>query len=80
MDELFEALTLVQTKKTRPFPIVLMGKDYWKGLVDWIKTRMISEGMVSPPDLDLFFLTDDPKEAATLVSEFYKKHETLMNF
>ena len=80
MDELFEALTLVQTKKTKPFPIVLLGKDYWKGLIDWIKTRMITDGTVSPADLDLFFLTDDPKEAAALVEEFYKKHETVMNF
>ncbi|HEY6951732.1 MAG TPA: TIGR00730 family Rossman fold protein [Bacteroidota bacterium] len=80
MDELFEALTLVQTKKTKPFPIVLMGTEYWKGLVDWIKTQMISEGMVSPGDLDLFLVTDDPKEAARLVEEFYKKHETVINF
>ncbi len=80
MDELFEALTLVQTKKTKPFPIVLIGKDYWKGLLEWIKVRMISDGMASPSDLDLFFLTDDPKEAASLVDEFYKKHATIMNF
>ncbi len=80
MDELFEALTLVQTKKTKPFPIVLIGKDYWKGLIGWIKSQMINDGMVSPSDLDLFFLTDDPAEAAALVEEFYKKHETIMNF
>ena len=80
MDELFEALTLVQTKKTRPFPIVLMGTEYWKGLVDWIKTRMVSEGMVSVGDLDLFLVTDDPKEAAGLIDSFYKKHERLINF
>ncbi len=80
MDELFEALTLVQTKKTRPFPVVLMGTDYWKGLIDWIKTRMITDGMVSPGDLDLFYLTDDPKEAAGLIEQFYKKHERAMNF
>lgn len=80
MDELFEALTLVQTKKTRPFPVVLMGSEYWKGLVDWIKTRMISEGTVSPGDLDLFFVTDDPKEAASLIEQFYRKHERAMNF
>ncbi|HTP14158.1 MAG TPA: TIGR00730 family Rossman fold protein [Bacteroidota bacterium] len=80
MDELFEALTLVQTKKTKPFPIVLLGKEYWKGLIDWIKSRMITDGMVSPSDLDLFFLTDEPAEAAALVEEFYKKHETVVNF
>ncbi len=80
MDELFEAMTLVQTKKTRPFPIVLMGTDYWKGLVDWIKTRMIEDGMISPTDLDVFLVTDDPKEAAGLVQGFYEQHESLINF
>ena len=80
MDELFEAITLVQTKKTRPFPIVLMGKEFWKGLVDWIRTRMLKDGMISEGDLDLFYLTDDPAEAAGLVKEFYKKHERLINF
>ena len=80
MDELFEALTLVQTKKTKPFPVVLMGKDYWKGLIDWIKTQMISEGMVSAQDLDQFLITDDPKEAASLIANFYEKHERITNF
>jgi len=80
MDELFEALTLVQTKKTRAFPIVLMGTEYWKGLIDWIKTRMINERMVSSADLDLFYITDDPKEAAELIEAFYKKHERIINF
>jgi uncharacterized protein (TIGR00730 family) len=80
MDELFEALTLVQTKKTKSFPVVLMGKEYWGGLIEWIKSTMVRAGMVSPADLDLFFLTDDPEEAAGLVEEFYKKHETVMNF
>lgn len=80
LDELFEALTLVQTKKTKPFPVVLMGKDYWDGLVGWIKTRMLDEGMISADDLDLFLVTDDPAEAASLVSEFYRKHERMMNF
>jgi uncharacterized protein (TIGR00730 family) len=80
LDELFEALTLVQTKKTKPFPIILMGKDYWEGLVGWIKTRMLAEGMIQSADLDLFFVTDDPAEAASLVHEFYRKHERMMNF
>lgn len=80
LDELFEALTLVQTRKTKPFPIILMGKDYWEGLVGWIKTRMLAEGMISSRDLDLFFVTDDPAEAALLISEFYRKHERMINF
>ena len=80
LDELTEALTLVQTHKTKPFPIVLVGKDYWKGLVDWVRTTLVNEGMVSPGDLDLFFVTDDPAEAAELIAEFYNKHERLTNF
>jgi uncharacterized protein (TIGR00730 family) len=80
LDELFEAITLVQTKKTDPFPIVLIGSDYWKGLVDWIKTALINEKMISPNDLDLFHLTDDPVEAAKIISDFYKKHVMRTNF
>lgn len=67
MDEFFEALTLIQTKKMKNFPIVLMGKDYWGGLVRWIKKSMVQEGTISKKDLDLFYLTDDPVEAATVI-------------
>jgi uncharacterized protein (TIGR00730 family) len=80
LDELFEAITLVQTKKTEPFPIVLMGTDYWEGLVDWIKTKMITEKMISENDLDLFKVTDDPVEAAKIISDFYKKRVMTTNF
>ena len=67
MDEFFEALTLIQTKKMNDFPIVLMGKDYWGGLVRWIKKAMIQEGTISPEDPDMFYLTDDPAEAAGVI-------------
>lgn len=80
LDELFEALTLVQTKKTQQFPIVLMGSDYWKGLIDWIKTKSIDEKMISPEDIHFFSLTDDPVEAATIIADFYKKHAMITNF
>ncbi|MBI5463739.1 MAG: TIGR00730 family Rossman fold protein [Ignavibacteriales bacterium] len=80
LDELFEAITLIQTKKTRAFPIVLMGKEYWKGLIDWIKHRMLAEKMISPEDLDLFYQTDDPADAAEMITEFYKKHPIVTNF
>jgi hypothetical protein len=80
LDEFFEAITLVQTRKTDPFPIVLMGTDYWKGLVDWIKTVLMNEKMISPDDLDLFHVTDDPVEAATIIADFYKKHVMRTNF
>jgi len=79
-DEFFEALTLVQTKKTRAFPIVLMGSEYWKGLVDWIKTTVVREEMISPEDLNMFYVTDDPVEAATMIENFYKKHAMITNF
>ena len=62
MDELWEALTLIQTDKIHHFPVVLVGTDYWRGLVDWVGDRMLSEGNISPQDLELWTLTDDPAE------------------
>ncbi|MBC8327214.1 MAG: TIGR00730 family Rossman fold protein [Planctomycetes bacterium] len=67
MDEFFEALTLIQTQKMENFPIVLMGTEYWGGLIRWIKKTMIGMGTISPGDADLFYLTDDPVEAATAI-------------
>ncbi|WP_405587116.1 TIGR00730 family Rossman fold protein [Streptomyces sp. NBC_01190] len=69
LDELFEALTLVQTKKVTRFPIVLFGKDYWGGLVDWIRATLVAEGKASPADLELFHVTDDVEEAVALVTK-----------
>ena len=63
MDELFEALTLVQTRKVTRFPVVMMGVDYWRGLLDWMKQTMAGTGKISPVDLDLVCLTDDVDEA-----------------
>ncbi|MGH3089047.1 MAG: TIGR00730 family Rossman fold protein [Rubrobacteraceae bacterium] len=63
MDELFEALTLIQTGKVRNFPIILFGKDYWNGLIDWLETSMAEEGKISSADLDLVTVTDSPEEA-----------------
>jgi uncharacterized protein (TIGR00730 family) len=62
LDELFEAATLRQTQKIRYFPIVLVGTDYWAGLIDWIRERMLAEGKISPHDMNLICLTDDPLE------------------
>ncbi|WPB91067.1 LOG family protein [Streptomyces malaysiensis] len=69
LDECFEALTLVQTKKVTRFPIVLFGTTYWKGLVDWLENTLIAEGKASPHDLDLFHLTDDIDEVIDLVTK-----------
>ncbi|WP_084557105.1 LOG family protein [Hamadaea tsunoensis] len=63
MDELFEALTLVQTRKVTQFPVVLMGTAYWGGLFEWMRTTMLAEGKVTKDDLDLIMLTDDVAEA-----------------
>jgi uncharacterized protein (TIGR00730 family) len=80
LDEFFESVTLIQTKKTYPFPVVLMGTKYWGGLMDWIKETVLAEGMVSKPDLSIFSVTDDPKEAVAIVKKFYKKEEHGPNF
>ncbi len=62
LDELFEALTLIQTGKVRNFPVMLVGSGYWGGLVEWLRERLLGEGKISPGDLDLFCVTDDPAE------------------
>jgi uncharacterized protein (TIGR00730 family) len=67
MDELWEALTLIQTGKITEFPVVLVGTDYWRGLVDWVGDRMLAEGNISPEDLELWTLTDDPAEVRDLL-------------
>ena len=73
MDELMEALTLVQTKKIRRIPIILVQQSYWRGLVDWIRDRMVSEKMIDPGDLDLIRLIDDPKEVVSSIFDYYEK-------
>ena len=67
MDELFEALTLIQTGKVHDFPVILFGRDYWGGLVDWICNTMLTEGKVSAPDMDLITISDSPEDVRDLV-------------
>lgn len=74
LDELFEALTLIQTEKTEPFPVVLIGRPYWQGLLDWIKDTMLKEGCISVEDLDLITVVDSVDEAARLIIAHYRKH------
>lgn len=69
MDEFFESLTLIQTLKMDRFPVILMGCDFWKGLIDWIKNTMLTEGNISEEDLDLFLMTDDPAEAVAIIEK-----------
>ena len=72
LDELFEALTLIQTGKIYQFPVILFGRHYWAGLVRWLHTRVLGEKKISPGDLDLLLLTDDPAEAAHAVITAYE--------
>ena len=62
MDELLESVTLIQTHKIKPFPVILVGSNYWKGLLDWIKEVVLKEGRISPADLDILQLIDEPDE------------------
>jgi len=72
MDELFEALTLIQTKKIRSFPVVLVGKEYWAGLFDWLRKTLIAEGNISHEDLGLMHVVDEPEEVCAIISRRYK--------
>jgi len=67
MDELWEALTLIQTGKIVEFPVVLVGTEYWRGMIEWVGDRMLGEGNISADDLDLFTVTDDPEEVRDLL-------------
>jgi len=80
MDELFEAITLIQTKKIGKFPIVLVGRKYWTGLMDWIKNTLLEEGTISPKDLDLISIVDTEEEVLEVIDTFYKKYSLSPNF
>jgi uncharacterized protein (TIGR00730 family) len=79
LDELFESLTLIQTGHISQFPVVLFGRHYWAGLVRWLQARVLTEGKISPSDLDLFFLTDDPAEAAAVVTAAWEQQAAAAN-
>ena len=81
LDELFEAITLIQTKKIGRFPIILVGKDFWKDLIVWIKNTLLEkEKNISPEDLDLFSIVDSSSEALKIINKFYKKYGLKPNF
>ncbi len=80
LDESFEVLTLIQTGKTNKVPVVLMGKDFWKPLLKWVKNVQLKSGYIGEEDLDLFKLTDDPKEAAKIMFDFHKGKTLTPNF
>ena len=81
LDELFEAITLIQTKKIGKFPIILVGRSYWEGLLEWIKETMLNkENNISPEDLDLFSIVDTSDETLVIINKFYKKYGFKPNF
>lgn len=75
LDELFEALTLIQTQKIRPMPVFLIGTAYWQGLLDWLHQTLIAEGTISEGDLELFKVVDDPSEVVMEIAAYYKEKE-----
>lgn len=80
LDELFEALTLVQTQKTGRFPIVLVGSEYWSGLIDWLREKTLQDGYISEKDFDLYRIVDTPEEAVGHIKAFYDKYMVKQNF
>lgn len=75
MDELFEALTLIQTKRIKKFPVILVGKKYWSGLLKWLKGTMLTEDCIEPEDLSLYKLADNPSEVMDMILQFYKANK-----
>jgi uncharacterized protein (TIGR00730 family) len=80
LDELFEALTLIQTNKIETFPIILVGTDFWGGLIDWVKTTLVEAGNISPEDLDLIHLVDSADDVIKILDSFYTKYDLRPNF
>lgn len=80
LDELFEALTLIQTQKITPFPVILFGTAFWGGLIDWLKNRLVAEGTISESDLNLFHLTDDVDEVVDIIHDYYVDRKAKPNF
>lgn len=80
LDEMFEALTLIQTKKIGMFPIILVGTKFWSGLADWIKSTLLEEEKISEKDLELFHIVDTADDALKVIEKFYKTYHLSPNF
>ncbi|MET7029055.1 LOG family protein [Sediminicola luteus] len=80
LDELFEAITLIQTNKIEKFPIILVGTDFWEGLFDWIKTTMLNKGNISAHDMDLIQLVDTEEQVVEIIDSFYRGRTLSPNF
>lgn len=70
LDEIFEALTLIQTRRIKPFPVILVGRDYWEGLLDWVRSTLLKRGLISPEDMDLVTVLDDPDEVVHTIKRY----------
>ena len=80
LDELFEAITLIQTNKIHTFPIILVGTKFWSGLINWIKETMLNAGNISPTDLDLIKIVDTAEDVVDIIDAFYKGRDLSPNF
>jgi uncharacterized protein (TIGR00730 family) len=74
LDELFEALTLIQTKKIRDFPVILVGSEYWEGLLDWVRGTLLTEAAINPEDVELLRITDDVDEIVRIIDAYANEH------
>lgn len=74
LDEFFEALTLIQTERIKQFPIIVVGKDYWKGLFDWMRDHMLKSKLIDEKDMHIFKLMDDPRKIVQEIKDFYEEH------
>ncbi len=79
-DELFESITLIQTRKIAKFPIILVGKDYWGDMKKWVENKVLEQGNISPEDIDLFHIVDTPGDAVKIINDFYQKYDHKPNF
>ncbi|GIZ52924.1 LOG family protein [Noviherbaspirillum aridicola] len=79
LDEFFEALTLIQTRKTRRIPIILVGTSFWRGLLDWMRERLVAEGMIAPEDMNLVQLIDEPANVVEAIFAFYEANAELLS-
>jgi uncharacterized protein (TIGR00730 family) len=88
LDELLEALTLIQTKKSPPIPLILVGSEFWSGLIGWLKTRLVTDGMINASDMDLIQIIDSPEQIVSAIFDHYQlrgfsrlpeEHELLLN-
>ncbi len=80
LDEMFETVTLIQTQKISHFPLILIGKEYWNGLVDWLKNEMLYKKYIENKDVELFYIVDDPYEAISIINNIISKKSNVANF